>query len=291
MPNPDFNELFHDSGVQGILDFLLSKLEVNDLSPDEALAMLSAVHGELDEGVTKDPKTFKSYKDFMVFLQRERPEIYNHVVSAWNRGNEKAPAEDPISDTNFEDPRINSTSMPNIEGTGGKGIDGVKELIGVPNEESEPLEPGEIEEKASTEVEKIDEHLEEPNQKETQEEQEEPDEEGNEQKENKAEESEELTNYDSEEPEVNSKPLENEDEGTEEINVEIESGEKETASAEESEINNVSDELIENTERNELEGDPEVKADDAEWPVIEEPAHGEPLDDLEEEEGPPGAED
>ena len=85
MSIPEFNDLFRDSSPQGTLELLFSKIEENDLSPDEALAMLSAVHNELGQEAAADTNVYQLYASFMKLLQHEKPDIYNHVVSSWNQ--------------------------------------------------------------------------------------------------------------------------------------------------------------------------------------------------------------
>src|SRR5512143_917689 len=47
MPTSQRNPLFHLSGPEARLDYLWSRLDQRDLSQDEALALISAVHREI----------------------------------------------------------------------------------------------------------------------------------------------------------------------------------------------------------------------------------------------------
>jgi len=61
----DHNDLFHVSGLSGMLDYLSVRLTAGDLAPDEALAMLGAVHEGLSNGDVADRHVYQQYSVFM----------------------------------------------------------------------------------------------------------------------------------------------------------------------------------------------------------------------------------
>ena len=147
MSIPEFNDLFRDSSPQGTLELLFSKIEENDLSPDEALAMLSAVHNELGQEAAADTNVYQLYASFMKLLQHEKPDIYDHVVSSWNQrikaeSSKKEDWDDNIGESVADNPNSQGVE-PNFE----KGFGNITINEGGPNETEEPREPGEIEEK------------------------------------------------------------------------------------------------------------------------------------------------
>ena len=85
MPGFENSNLFGESGPRNMLDYLQSRLAARDLSGEEALAMLSAVHQELTNPTTADRGLYQKYSGFMEALQAQMPEIHAYVVSAWKQ--------------------------------------------------------------------------------------------------------------------------------------------------------------------------------------------------------------
>jgi len=85
MPKFEYNNLFNESGAHSTLDYLQSRLAARDLSAEEALAMLSVVHEELNNPANADRGVYQKYSEFMEALRTEMPEIHNYVVSAWEQ--------------------------------------------------------------------------------------------------------------------------------------------------------------------------------------------------------------
>ena len=81
----DHNDLFHDSGLSGMLDYLSARLSAGDLTPDEALAMLGAVHEGLSSGDVADRSMFQQYSEIMRSLSQTMPEVHDFVVSEWSK--------------------------------------------------------------------------------------------------------------------------------------------------------------------------------------------------------------
>jgi hypothetical protein len=96
MPLSRHDDLFRDSGAKGMLDYLGSRLRAGDLSREEALAMLGALHEELAKGGSSDPGAYESYARLMRALQRAMPEVHDYVISTWGRrGTRPSPLGDP----------------------------------------------------------------------------------------------------------------------------------------------------------------------------------------------------
>ncbi|MCL4530295.1 MAG: hypothetical protein M1282_12880, partial [Chloroflexi bacterium] len=95
---PFSNDLFKDSGAKGILDYLQSRLDARDLSSEEALAMLGAVHEELSRGQPEDRSIYRDYSGFMEALHDEMPDVHDYVVSAWAERGVKDTSQETDSD-------------------------------------------------------------------------------------------------------------------------------------------------------------------------------------------------
>jgi hypothetical protein len=280
MSIPNFNNLFKDSGSQEILDFLLSKIEANDLSPEEALAMISAVHEEMTEGTPADPKVFQSYNNFMKFLEREKPDIFEFVASNWK--DKKGTTQSVRSDQN---PKLDGTDsiQENSQTVVSKldfGFKEVKEPEAI--EEEEPQESGETEEKkdeVESRNEEGDPHESEGSRGEPEEDIDQKDDHEDKDAESVEDKSDEVV----EESETN-EPLEEKKEEEEPETVENDS---------ELEPEIVANEQLEETdtgsEKSDNGGDAEVEQEETEWPQMDQPESGEMLNGLEGEgETPPG---
>ena len=81
----NFNDLFHDSGLSGMLDYLSARLSAGDLAPDEALAMLGAVHEGLSSGDVTDRHVYQQYSAIMQTLSSTMPDVHDFVVSEWSK--------------------------------------------------------------------------------------------------------------------------------------------------------------------------------------------------------------
>lgn len=82
-----------------MLDYLESRLAARDLSAEEALAMLGAVHEGLNNPSDKDRSVYQKYSEFMELLRIEMPAVHDYVVSAWGQRGEnqdKAAAEQGV---------------------------------------------------------------------------------------------------------------------------------------------------------------------------------------------------
>jgi len=97
MVSTGHNDLFNESGPKGMLNYLQSRLEAGDLSSEEALAMLSAVHEVLGEGKA-DRNLYEAYSYFMGNLKASMPEVYEYVFAAWSRRGGKGASDEMYSD-------------------------------------------------------------------------------------------------------------------------------------------------------------------------------------------------
>ncbi|MGA7608418.1 MAG: hypothetical protein WCA79_21100, partial [Anaerolineales bacterium] len=99
MPASEYNNLFNQTGPRSMLDYLESRLAARDLSAEEALAMLGAVHEGLNNPSDKDRSVYQKYSEFMESLRIEMPAVHDYVVSAWGQRGEnqdKAAAEQGV---------------------------------------------------------------------------------------------------------------------------------------------------------------------------------------------------
>ena len=85
MPEFEYNNLFGESGPQNMLDYLQSRLAARDLSAEEALAMLGAVHEELNNPGSVDRAVYQKYSEFMEALRTEMPDVHDYVIVAWEQ--------------------------------------------------------------------------------------------------------------------------------------------------------------------------------------------------------------
>jgi hypothetical protein len=281
MSIPEFNDLFRDSGPQGTLELLFSKIKANDLSADEALAMLSAVHKELGQGAVIDTKVYQLYASFMKLLQHEKPDLFDHIVSSWNQRSKADSSKEDNWDNNIGESVASDSNSQGVGANSEKGYGNIIIIEGGPNETEEPQEPGEIEEKEVNPInslEKIGEERESEKMNE-----EEPEEEESDQADVNSEEPEESDNDKVDDRvEGTDEPQEEENESVKE---ETEPAENESES-EEDDANDVIDESKIDSEKDEPEGDGEVEQGETEWPEIEQSQPSELFDGLEEENDP-----
>jgi len=105
MPTFERGDLFQKPGPETTMQYLWSRLHKRDLSQEEALALLSAVHHELGITEARDRKAYSSYTRFMESLSKDMPVIHDFVVSRWienrhaagrrqSRGTDEAAAQD-----------------------------------------------------------------------------------------------------------------------------------------------------------------------------------------------------
>lgn len=264
----DHNELFRQSGPQGMLDYLQSKLEAHDLSSEEALALLSALHEELSRAKAADPRVYQAYSRFMDSLQKAMPKVYKQVVSTWDRsrdksGDERAPE---ISDEVGEGASTSQKSELEVkEGIKEVAIDGLEQ--GSKGEEFGEGEASRVEEgDEEIKPEAIRDGLEETKEEDEAEEQE-----------DEEEDIEPEMEQEQKEPE-GSAPEEPEQEASREAEgAETRVGESETeneaAAESEAEQEEAKSESVEVESEVESEGRAEM-----EWPQIEEPEPEEPIE-------------
>ena len=103
MPNTQHSTLFQNSGPDATLDYLWSRLGSRDLSQDEALALISAVHRELSRSQAEDPSVYASYSRFMESLNRQMPVVHDFVVSRWSESRYTTRRSQPESDADVVD--------------------------------------------------------------------------------------------------------------------------------------------------------------------------------------------
>jgi len=157
MPGFENSNLFGESGPRNMLDYLQSRLAARDLSGEEALALLGAVHKELTNPVTADRGLYQKYSGFMEALQAQMPEIHAYVVSAWKQhAEDKSEADQPDerSDDAVESGETFEAGKPVFaKGIGSETIEGSDELEEEGGEENdeERDEPIEDDDKVASE--------------------------------------------------------------------------------------------------------------------------------------------
>ena len=156
MPGFEYNHLFDESGPRSMLDYLRSHLAAGNLSAEEALAMVGAIHEELTDPTKTDRGLYQDYSEFMESLRTQMPQVHDYIVSAWNqRGGNKGGVNEgeERSDTDAEDGEALKTgdSRPVTRSAQAqfKGSDLSEERGG----EEEEDEPDEVEEKETDEKE------------------------------------------------------------------------------------------------------------------------------------------
>ncbi len=167
------NDLFHESDPRELLEYLQTRLSAHDLSPDEALAMLSTLHEALSAHQA-DRQTYLKYSEFMESLHQQMPKVYAFVVEAWDQrggsagkeaGGELIEADQDekvqgeIAPSKIENQRTSDESLEEeheeLEG-GEAGEETEAEEAGEPSEAGEANEPldedqGDSDEQAETE--------------------------------------------------------------------------------------------------------------------------------------------
>jgi hypothetical protein len=282
MPLFDHDDLFRNSGPQEMLEYLQSRLDACDLSSEEALALLSAVHEELGHGKSAERSAYEAYSRFMESLRARMPEIHDYVVSSWGqRGGNILPVRgDP-------DGLVEQVEAPGAGGskvleTGTeKGFDETKaDQVGV-TEEGMGEAGAEVEEQDDGKVGEAGEE---------ESEEEEEEKEGEETEEKAEEEDERSQEQESAEKEQEKEEIEGDEQGV------MEEGEEESRKDEAGDGSGMSE--AEEVEAEQEAGEPENQSEagesesgagghaEMEWPQIEEPGPEEPIEG-EEGETPP----
>src|SRR5258707_11151762 len=103
-----------------MLDYLHSRLDARDLSGEEALALLSAVHEDLSKSETSDRQLYQNYSKFMESLQTTMPDIHEYVVSAWQGQHDAqtTSASRPEADAAWDDSEGDEDQRPQPTTTG-----------------------------------------------------------------------------------------------------------------------------------------------------------------------------
>ncbi len=286
MSIPDYGNLFRDSGVQGILDYIQTRLRARDLSGPEALALISAVHRQLGRSAAPDAGVYQSYSKVMESLRQSLPDVHEFVVSAWRQrgntnlhieqGDELAVDEAPdvpeaASSSDSAPPQgtvVAATPSTEINaderdesGEGGESEDDDDELPRGGRADAE--QPKESDESESAEGD---------------------DEIGEEERENSEEQDESDSSEEAEGDDATSEIEEPEEEQTDSADEsDADAGEEEAGEEEQPEAATESDSDAE-SETGEGEGGEPEEPEASEWPEMEQPQTDEPADDLEADE-------
>lgn len=84
MSTQEHADLFQKRGADATLQYLWDRLQARDLSQDEALALVSAVHRELGQSKAAQPNVYATYSRFMEALNEGMPLVHDYVVARWN---------------------------------------------------------------------------------------------------------------------------------------------------------------------------------------------------------------
>ncbi len=162
----DSNAIFHRSDSQEILNYLNLRLKAGDLSDEEALAILSAVHAELGKGSSTDPRVYRLYNYTLKSLQQAMPSVYDYIVATWfqRHDNNLNVPDDEGSITNGDVPPENKSQTVEVERK--EGLYGIKSL----EEELERTDDKEGPEEEEKETDAVEEKDVEPEKEETEQE-------------------------------------------------------------------------------------------------------------------------
>ncbi len=291
-------DLFFHSATSGKLDLFRSLLESKDLTFDEALALLSAVHAELEQPKAHPSSMYIHYADMVEYLHQQMPEIHDQVVNAWRARRGVVPAEKkPVEGLlGIQAPARSESTEESMEGFVEDGkieeqpakvdheaihtTDSKEELEGEVKEGEEEHEEAEEEPEEAEKEEETEEKVEEePEEKEESQEGEEKEEEGKEQQEEKGEEEKEEQ---AEENEVEEQKEGDEADAEESETEETEAEENEPEAGEEVEI-----EAEQASESNEAEEETGAEADHMAGEAAEAAAESEHVEvEIEEAESP-----
>lgn len=97
MPTQGRKNLFQNSGPEAKLDYLWQRLQARDLSGQEALAVLGALHEELGRAEARNPRLYASYGQFMEALRHDMPAVHQYVLSKWGESHHRPTATLPAT--------------------------------------------------------------------------------------------------------------------------------------------------------------------------------------------------
>ncbi len=284
MSIPESNNLFHGSGPEETLNYFVSRLQARDLSGEEALAILGAVHANLGKRSSVDRSVYQSYSSAMESLRQTMPDVYDYVVVTWGRRNAPESDSQAPREPDYVEGGANELGAETLEAKTENGFNEIKAPEGGLDEAEEPSEPGEVEEKDSGPDEDIVKNEEQPKNEDESEDEEETDEEDarevEEQSEEPPESNAEISDESVEQAEVE-EPNEDSEDSSEGGPV---TDENEAEISEESATEEAEGESSGESEDMESEGGEVVEPEETEWPEIEQPSPEEPLEGFEGEE-------
>jgi hypothetical protein len=83
LPSQTNKDLFRHTTPSDMLSLLWSMLDSGDIQPQEALALVGAIHAGLRNPGERNGSTYALYARIMALLRHEMPEIHQHVVANW----------------------------------------------------------------------------------------------------------------------------------------------------------------------------------------------------------------
>lgn len=280
MSIPEPNNLFHSSDSQEILNYILSRLQEGDLSSEEALAILSAVHADLGKGSSANPKIYQSYTSVMKSLQQSMPEVYDYVVSTWGQERNSESKDLGVQYESFDDD-AGEVKPKNIAAGPEKDFNVIKIEEEIDDSEESPEAEESRESKIDLAV-KVKEKNDESGLEETEEEVEEDE---RQEKEDKAEDAQESNEANEDESVAKVETRENEESETDLSEEETEVEQNDSETIEESASEEAGKESIAESENVESNGEAGAE-EEIEWPEIEQPLPEEPSEGFSGEEDP-----
>src|ERR1044071_6694439 len=99
------HDLFHQSNAADKISLFQSLLESQDLSADEATALVKSIHTELEQPEGHDRSVYESYVHMMEDLNHNMSEVHQQVVASWQQPRHMTASLE--SDTEFIEEEIN----------------------------------------------------------------------------------------------------------------------------------------------------------------------------------------
>src|SRR5512146_3145998 len=78
-----YRDLFVHAATPGKLDLFHSLLDAKELTFDEALALLSAVHVDLEKPKAHPSSMYMRYAETFETFHQQMPDVHDQVVNAW----------------------------------------------------------------------------------------------------------------------------------------------------------------------------------------------------------------
>ncbi len=84
------HDLFRNPSTVDKLDLLQSLSDAQDLTSDQALALINIIRSELGRPQTQNASTYRRYSEVTTSLSRQMPEVYEQMAAAWTQRRQAA---------------------------------------------------------------------------------------------------------------------------------------------------------------------------------------------------------